>query len=124
MTSIASTLTFLAREPHHDKEKLYELEYSPTDELPLSNYKSEQVNGVQIHDIRPEKHKLSLDEQGFIISDFSSSAEYEYFWDEESLKTKFLPGLRQHLISILGARSVYFHETVVSFFSSVTHPRK
>ena len=112
--ALSATLSFIARDVLHETEKPYELEYEPPDGIEKSNYTIEQIDGVQLHDIRPWKGNLSLDREGFIVSDLHSSLHNEEFWDEQKLKTVFAEELRSHLIRILGARAIYFHECVVS----------
>lgn len=109
-----ATLSFLKPGSWPSDQKPYEMLYTPADGIPLINHETAEVCGIPIHDLRPRKDELSLDEEGFIISELKSQHQYEDLQDEEFLKTVFAQELRDHLLKRLGARALYIHECVVS----------
>ena len=106
-------MRFLKPKSWDPGEKLYELEYNPSDGLAERNYDTHQIYDIPIHDLRPLKGKLSLDREGFVILDLPSSMKYEDYLDETKLKSVFAEELRQCLLNTLGARAVFIHECVV-----------
>lgn len=115
-----ATLSFLKPGSWPIGQRLYELLYIPTDGLPLINHQRVEISGIPIHDLRPQKNNLSLDEEGFIVSDMKSRLQYEDFQDEELLTNVFAEELRAHLLECLGARALYIHECVVSNSAVIT----
>ncbi|KAJ9133114.1 hypothetical protein NKR19_g9178 [Coniochaeta hoffmannii] len=106
-------MRFLKPKSWDPGEKLYELEYNPSDGLAERNYDTHQIYDIPIHDLRPLKGKLSLDREGFVILDLPSSMKYEDYLDETKLKSVFAEELRQCLLNTLGARAVFIHECVI-----------
>ncbi|MCJ1410912.1 hypothetical protein MMC19_004999 [Ptychographa xylographoides] len=113
-----ASLTFLVPDPLHKIEKPYECLYEPIDGLKRSNYDVNAVNNISVHDIRPQKGLLSLDRDGFLVADLHSSMALEDYGDIRKLKEIYAEELRGFLTELLGARAVYFHETLVSLSES------
>ena len=113
-TATTATMTFLKRDPRHKKEKPYEILYEMTDDTKRMNYDVNIVHDILVEDLRPQKGRLSLDRDGFMIEELKSAMPYEDFFDETKLKTQYAQELRQFLIQLLGARAIFFHECVVS----------
>lgn len=119
MAATAGTLTFFERESWPSHERPYELLFQPpTSDFPVCNYKVVQVPNVPIHDLRPLKNKLSLDREGFLIADINTSMEYEDYFNQEKLKTTYMPKIKTFLKEKLGIRAAYIHECVVSNLES------
>ena len=110
---IEAELTFIANDPLHDVQKPYELLYE-TEDLPTGCNFDEEAHDVALEDFRPLKGKLSLDSEGFILADLESAMSYQDFFDEIALKSKFMKEVKCLILDMLQARSVYFHECVVS----------
>lgn len=114
MAATAGTLTFFERESWPSHERPYELLFQPpTSDFPVCNYKVVQVPNVPIHDLRPLKNKLSLDREGFLIADINTSMEYEDYFNQEKLKTTYMPKIKTFLKEKLGIRAAYIHECVI-----------
>ena len=60
------------------------------------------------------KGQSSLDREGFELLDLESDMQYEDFFDETTLKAKYMSEVKALLLQRFQARSVYFHECVVS----------
>jgi hypothetical protein len=115
MALTEGTLTFFERESLPSHQRPYELLFQPPDsDFPVCNYKIVQVPNVPIHDLRPLKHKLSLDREGFLVADFNTSMKYEDYFDQEKLKSTYMPEIKAFLKERLGVRAAYIHECVVS----------
>lgn len=115
MAATYGTLTFLERESWPSHERPYELLYKPSDgNFPVCNYNVVQVPDVPIHDLRPLKNTLSLDREGFLVSDLNTTMQYDDYFDQEKLKMKYMPEIKAYLKKALGVRSAYVHECVVS----------
>lgn len=113
MIDTTATLTFIETGSWPQLERPYELLYEPDASIPRCNFSLTQVQDVPIHDLRPEIHQLSLDRQGFIIADLKSRVSYEDYFDQEKLKSIYLPELKVLLREVLQAKAVYVHETVI-----------
>lgn len=109
-----ASMRFLKPNSWKSTEKLYELEYDPSDNLAERNYETQQVNDIPIYDMRPLKGKLSLDREGVLIIDLPSRMAYEDFLNEEELKKVYAEELRECLLNVLGAQGIFIHECVVS----------
>jgi hypothetical protein len=119
MVATAGSLSFFERGSWPDSERPYELLFkSPDEALASCNFRVVQEHNVPIHDLRPLKGKLSLDREGYVVADLETRMRYEDYFDIEKLQTTFVAELKTLLQSLLGARAVYVHETVVS-----RHPR-
>jgi hypothetical protein len=115
MVATEGTLTFFERGSWPSHERPYELLFQPPDcNFPVCNYSAVQVPNVPIHDLRPLKGKLSLDREGFLIADINTSMDYDDYFDQEKLKTTYIPEIKAFLKRELGARAAYIHECVVS----------
>jgi hypothetical protein len=109
------TLTFIERESWPSDQRPYELLFqSPDSDVPTCNYRVVQVPDIPIRDMRQLKHNLCLDREGFLVADLNASIEYDDFFDEEKLKSDFVPKIKSFLREELGVRAVYIHECVVS----------
>jgi len=117
-------MQFLDRESYPKTEKPYTLLYFPNDSLPMTNFKYSDVRAVPIRDMRPNKGKLSLDEEGFVAADFASSLKYEEFYNEESLKSTLIPEVHRFLADLLGTKATFVHECVVCAFSKIPDSSK
>jgi hypothetical protein len=116
MTKIKGTLTFFERQSCPSDQRPYELLFQPPDStFPVCNYTVEQVPDVSIQDMRPLKDQLSLDKQGFLVADLNTSMTYEDHFNQETLKSIYLPEVKALLKSQLGIRAAYVHECVVSW---------
>ncbi|KFY66848.1 hypothetical protein V496_01907 [Pseudogymnoascus sp. VKM F-4515 (FW-2607)] len=114
MAATEGTLTFFERGSWPSHERPYELLFQPpSSDFPVCNYNVTQVPNVQINDLRPLKGKFSLDREGFLIADINTRMEYEDYFDQEKLKSTYMPEIKAHLKEKLGVRAVYIHECVV-----------
>ncbi|GES60662.1 putative fad-linked sulfhydryl oxidase alr isoform 2 protein [Aspergillus terreus] len=114
MAATEATLTFFERGSWPPHERPYELLFQPpTSDFPVCNYKVTQVPNVPIHDMRPLKGKLSLDREGFVVADIKTSMTYEDYFEQEKLKTIYVPEIKALLMEKLGVRAVYIHECVI-----------
>lgn len=111
--SVLASLTFMAPDSLHNNYKPYELLYE-TEGLPTGCNYDEIVHEVVVEDLRPLKGKLSLDREGFILADVDSAMTYQDYFDERLLKEKYMAEVKHLIMSMFQARSVYFHECVVS----------
>ncbi|RYC61508.1 hypothetical protein CHU98_g4721 [Xylaria longipes] len=113
MAATGGTLTFLKRGSWPAHERPYELLFQPPgSSFPVSNYSVIQVPNVPIYDLRSLKDKLSLDREGFLVADIDTSMEYEDYFDQDKLKTTYMPKIKTFLKEKLGVRAVYVHEYV------------
>jgi hypothetical protein len=96
---------FLAEDPLFDTEKPYSLRFPPEGDLPQTNVKRER-HGVTLHSLR-NMPNIGIEERGFEIIDFPSQMLYEDFADEATVRSKYLPEVREALIKTLGARHVH-----------------
>jgi hypothetical protein len=113
---IKVALAFLNDGSLQEGEKPYEFHYDRVDQAQRSNFNFEEIQDVVLEDLRSRKGKLSLDDDGFVIADLETAAQYDDFFDEEKLKVQFAEDLRRRLVEILGVRALYFHECVVGWF--------
>ncbi|KAI8949221.1 hypothetical protein F4801DRAFT_553847 [Xylaria longipes] len=114
MAATGGTLTFLKRGSWPAHERPYELLFQPPgSSFPVSNYSVIQVPNVPIYDLRSLKDKLSLDREGFLVADIDTSMEYEDYFDQDKLKTTYMPKIKTFLKEKLGVRAVYVHECVI-----------
>jgi hypothetical protein len=119
MAVTEGTLTFFERESLPSHQRPYELLFQPPDsDFPVCNYNVVQVPNVPIHDLRPLKDKLSLDREGFLVADFNTSMNYEDYFDQEKLKSTYMPEIKAFLKDRFGVRAAYIHECVVSSLKS------
>lgn len=119
MGDTEATLTFFERESWPSHQRPYELLFQPPDpDFPVCNYNVTQVPNIPIHDLRPLKDKLSLDREGFLIADINTRMAYGDYFDEEKLRSTYMPEIKTFLKEKLDVRAVYFHECVVSCLDS------
>jgi hypothetical protein len=109
---IFGKIKFAKRDAKWSREKAFTLLYQPPPGHPKTNIEHEEVD-VVIHDVRPYKELLNLDREGYQIIDLESKLQYEDFFNRDRVKDIFAVELRDVLLKLLGARGVYFHETVV-----------
>ncbi|KAI1114737.1 hypothetical protein F5Y14DRAFT_450816 [Nemania sp. NC0429] len=113
---VQSTVRFLKPSLKLLSERPYDLRYPLLGEdgkpYPKTNYDRVDID-ITIHDMRPRKHKLSLGREGFVVLDLDSGLKPQDYFDREKVKESLVARLRPALIELLGARGVYFHETVV-----------
>lgn len=120
MSVTYGTLTFIEPESWPSDQRPYELLFMPLDtSVPACNYKVVQVPGVPIRDMRPLRHELSLDREGFIVANLKTNLGYDEFFDEEKLKSEYVPAVKAYLTQELGARGAYIHECVVGVLSAL-----
>lgn len=120
--AVTASLTFMAPNALHNTHRPYELLYQTERLLPGCNY-DEIEHQVELEDFRPLKGKLSLDREGFLLVDLDSAMKYEDFFDQDTLKEKYMAEVKYLIISVFRARSVYFHECVVSLSLGVETER-
>ncbi|KAL9104085.1 MAG: hypothetical protein Q9163_000937 [Psora crenata] len=111
--AVSSSLKFCKQDPRWSYEKAFSLSYNPPPGVEKSNVEHESVN-LTLTDVRPHKDSLSLDREGFQIVDLESKLEYGDFYDKGQVQRVFAEELRGMLLNLLGAKGVFFHETIRS----------
>ncbi|KAL8637913.1 MAG: hypothetical protein Q9226_009060, partial [Calogaya cf. arnoldii] len=114
MACTEATLTFFERGSWPSHQRPYELLFQPPDsDFPVCNYNVVRVPNVPIHDLRPLKDTLSLDREGFLLADLNTRMDYENYFDQEKLKSIYMPEIKALLKERLGIRAAYVHECVI-----------
>lgn len=98
-------------------EKPFDIRCEHPEDIPSTNINGIWIQDIPIYDMRSSLPGLSLDVQGFVVTNLTSTLKYEEFFDEQKLKVVFAEELRAHLLNLLGAKCVFFHECVVSISS-------
>lgn len=106
MATVTTELVFLAKDPKHDTEKPYKLQYDPGDTLPRKNCTDEVRNDIQIQDIRGREQDFTLENQGFCVAKLETQLSPEDFDDDAKIKQVYYAELKMMLKSLLGARRV------------------
>lgn len=109
---VSAEVRFAKRHPRQTNESGFFYSYDKSAVEPVKNIEYEDVE-IQIHDVRPHKNTLSIEQEGFEILHLESKLEYQDFFDEEKVKAIFIEELRPKLLDLLGASGVFFHETLV-----------
>jgi len=110
---ITSELVFLQRDPKHEAEKPYKLQYDPGNDLPRKNCVDELQEGIVIHDMRTKEHDFKLESNGFCISKLESQLLPEDFDDDNKVKKVYYSELKSLLKTKLGARRIEILEHCV-----------
>lgn len=105
-THVTSELVFLKRDPKHETEKPYKLQYDPGEDLPRKNCVDEVTDGIVIHDFRGREKDFTLDWQGFCVVELETQLAPEDFDDDAKVKQVYYAELKMMLKKELGARRV------------------
>lgn len=104
--SVTSELVFLKRDPKHETEKPYKLQYDPGEDLPRKNCVDELRDGLVISDFRGQEKDFTLERQGFCVVKLESQLAPEEFDDDKKIRQVYYAELKMMLKRDLGARRV------------------
>ena len=93
-SDVTSELVFLQRDPIHETEKPYKLQYDPGNGLPRKNCVDELREGIVIHDIRGKEHEFTLEQNGFCMAKLESKLRPEDFDDDSNVKKVYYSELK------------------------------
>ena len=105
-SDVISELVFLQRDPKHETEKPYKLQYDPGNDLPRRNCVDELREGIVIHDMRAKEHDFTLDSNGFCIMKLESQLHPEDFDDDSKIREVYYSELKLLLKTKLGAKRI------------------
>lgn len=105
-SNVTSELVFLQRDPKHQIEKPYKLQYDPGNDLPRKNCVDELREGIVIHDLRGNEHDFTLESNGFCVMKLESQLNPEDFDDDAKIKNVYYNELKSLLKAKLGARRI------------------
>src|SRR3954453_1329746 len=77
-------------------------ETDPPSHMPLEPHK------MQIHDLRPITHELSLDVQGFALAEQRSAV--RDFWDDDEVRRVYYPEAEAFIKQVTGASRVFIFD--------------
>ena len=109
---LASTVQ-IQRDPIHEKEKPYELQYDPGEGFRRSNCKQD-FHPVLIQDVRGREHEFTFSKNGFEIVHLETSLPPEDFFDSDRVKSVYYKELETLLLKIFRPRRVEILEHLVS----------
>jgi hypothetical protein len=105
----------IKRDPIHEKEKPYELQYDPGEGFPRSNCKQDSYP-VLIQDVRGRESEFSSNKNGFEIVHLDTNLPTEDFFDPDRVKSVYYKELETLLHRIFQPRRVEVLEHLVSCF--------
>lgn len=104
---------FLKKLSLYETEKPYSLRFTPPEGFLRANVALEP-HTIPIHDIRPSKDELSLENNGFAVMHLDTRMRYEDFDNEQMIKEVYLREVSETLQEYLGASQVQIFEHTVT----------
>jgi hypothetical protein len=109
-SDVVADLIFLEKDPKHETEKPYKLQYDPGPGLPRWNCKNQSRGGITIHDIRGEEPNFTVENQGFEVAKLSTELSPEEFSNDDKVRRVYYNELRDLCKKRFGAQRVEVYE--------------
>jgi hypothetical protein len=112
-----ATLSFAPRKnPGHESEKYYRLNYIPEDDTSISvmNFAYEEIRGIQLKDWRASR--LNFDTHGMTLTRLDTQLTYNAFSDKVQVEKVYLKEAWALLSRMFKTEDVYIFEYLVRVF--------
>lgn len=115
--TIKATFSFVPREnPKYEGEKYYTLSYEPGKGLPRCNYEYEEIQGIDIHNLRTSC--LTLDTHGIGMFSLQSKMNYEDYYNNAKVEKIYLREIWSLLMKVFKTEEVHIFDYIVRPFKA------
>jgi hypothetical protein len=111
--SISTEIYHLQELSRYASEKPYTMRYVPEGGTAVSNVLREK-HVVSVKDVRDSKHKYTLDQNGFMISQLAGSLDYGVFDSQEAIEKSYFPELETILLAQFPRSTIDFVSYLVA----------
>lgn len=110
--TIKATFSFAPREnPKYEGEKYYTMSYEPGNGLPRCNYKYDEIQGVDVHNLRTSC--FTLDTHGIGIFSLQSKMNCEDYSNNAKVENIYLREIKSLLMKVFKTEEVYIFDYTV-----------
>lgn len=114
--TIKATFSFVPREnPKYEGEKYYTMSYEPGNGLPRCNYEYEEIQGIDVHNLRTSG--FTLDTHGLGIFSLQSKMNYEDYSNNAKVENIYLREILSLLNKVFKTEEVHIFQYAVRLFN-------